>query len=141
MKNAVIVYGSTTGNTETVANMIASSLDNYDVQVYNVIDVKEEVFENADLILFGVSTWGYGDLQDDFIDYYENGMSGSLAGKNVAVFGCGDKIGFADVFCEATELVRQRSEDFGASIVCDNLKIDGDPADSEELIVQFAGSL
>ena len=142
MKKVTIIFGSTTGNTETVANMIAKNLNDYEVTLCYVTDATDDCIKNAELILYGCSTWGYGELQDDFIPYYEKSMTSRLLrGKNVAVFGCGDKENFEDVFCEATELIKTKAEKCGANIVCENLKVDCEPMDHEDTIIAFAKSL
>ena len=142
MKKASIIYGSTTGNTETVANMIAKNMPDYDVVLYYVTDATEAAVKDADLVLYGCSTWGFGELQDDFIPYHDSTMTASLLkGKNVAVFGCGDKENYEDVFCEATEIIKTKALACGANIVCDNLKVDCEPEDNEEAILAFARAL
>lgn len=142
MKKASIIFGSTTGNTETVANMIAQNLPDYDVSLFYVTDATEDSVIEADLVLYGCSTWGYGELQDDFQFYYEKAMTGNLLkGKNVAVFGCGDKENYEDVFCQATELIKAKAEKCGATIVCENLKVDCEPSDNEDAILAFAKAL
>lgn len=142
MKKATIIFGSTTGNTESVANMIAKNLIDYEVKLCYVTDANDDCVKDADLVLFGCSTWGYGELQDDFQLYYNDAMTSILLrGKNVAVFGCGDKENFEDVFCEATELIKSKAEGCGANIVCENLKVDCEPMDNEDAIIAFAKSL
>ena len=91
MKKATIIFGSTTGNTEAVANKIAETMQGYDVQVVYVTDVKDDsVVAESDLVLYGCSTMGLGELQEDFIPYYQDRMTPALLkGKNVAVFGLG----------------------------------------------------
>lgn len=93
MKKATIIFGSTTGNTEIVADKIAETMTGYDVQVIYVTDAKDDTaVKEADLVLYGCSTMGLGELQDDFIPYYENRMTPALLkGKNVAVFGLGTR--------------------------------------------------
>jgi flavodoxin I len=140
MKKIAIIYGSTTGNTEQVASMIEEKLDG-DITVSNVTDATDEMVKEADLILYGSSTWGYGDLQDDFDDYYQGMTSDLLSGKDVAVFGCGDEESFEDVFCKATDLIREKAEECGANIVCDNLRVNGDPDDNEDIINEFITKL
>ena len=92
MKKATIIFGSTTGNTETVANKIAENLEGYDATVQYVTEVPDDSsVQAADLVLYGCSTMGLGELQEDFIPYYEKRMTPALLkGKNVAVFGLGD---------------------------------------------------
>ena len=52
MKKATIIFGSTTGNTETVADKIAETMSGYDVQVIYVTDAKDDAsVQEADLVL------------------------------------------------------------------------------------------
>lgn len=142
MKKASIIFGSTTGNTETVANMIAKNLPDYEVNLYYVTDATDDCVKNADLVLYGCSTWGYGELQDDFQYYYDTAMTANLLkGKDIAIFGCGDKENYEDVFCYATELIKTKAEKCGAKIICENLKVDCEPADNEDAILAFAKAL
>ena len=67
MKKATIIFGSTTGNTEIVADKIAENLSGYDVQVIYVTDAKDDAaVQEADLVVYGCSTMGLGELQEDF---------------------------------------------------------------------------
>ena len=97
MKETIIVYGSTSGNCESVANRIAKALGLTSVISASEL-TKELVNNNANLIL-GSSTWGSGDLQDEWYDAIEVIKSSDLTGKTVAVFGCGDSCGFSTTFC------------------------------------------
>ncbi|MFV0255340.1 MAG: flavodoxin [Erysipelotrichaceae bacterium] len=133
-----IVYGSTTGNTERVAEIIKENLSAHEVTLSNVTACDNSCLSDADLVLFGSSTWGYGDLQDDFAEYIETLDNSVLAGKNVAVFGCGDEEGFGEVFCNATEIIKTKVEELGGNIITANLKISNDPEDSMAQIIEFA---
>ena len=142
MKKASIIFGSTTGNTETVANMIAENMDGYEVKLYYVTDATEAAVKEADLVLYGASTWGYGELQEDFIPYYDSAMTAQLLrGKNVAVFGCGDKENYEDVFCAAADMIKTKAAQCGANIVGDVLKVDCEPDDNRDAILAFAKAL
>ena len=142
MKKVTIIYGSTTGNTETAANMVKDNLSDAEVVISDVKDATAQMVEDADLVVYGSSTWGYGDLQDDFQEYYDKEMSNDLlSGKNVAIFGCGDEESFEDVFCEATEQIKSKVEECGGNVVNDILKINGEPSDNESEIAAFAKSL
>ncbi|MBM7616411.1 flavodoxin [Alkaliphilus hydrothermalis] len=141
MKKVSIIYGSTTGNTERVAEMIKDNMAECDVTVANVCNVKDDMITSADLVLFGSSTWGYGEIQDDFLGFYESMNSGLLSGKEVAVFGCGDNDGFPDVFCEAVNLITEKASECGAKVIGEGLKVDGDVDDNIAAIEAFAKSL
>ncbi len=139
MKNIVIVYGSTTGNTERVAGLIKDELG--EAQVINVADVDNEVVKAADLVLFGTSTWGYGDLQDDFADYIDAIDADLVGGKDVAVFGCGDSASFPDVFCQGVTEIMDRVQQAGGKLIVEELRVDGDVDDNLDAITAFANSV
>ncbi|GFM36805.1 flavodoxin [Desulfovibrio psychrotolerans] len=130
MAKALIVYGSTTGNTENTARYIASAFaaKSIDTQVMSAADVNApDLGGNYDIVLLGCSTWGDEEieLQDDFIPLYDELENSGLSGKKVAVFGCGDSS--YTYFCGAVDAIEEKMEAVGATIVVDSLKIDGDP--------------
>ncbi len=143
MKNITIVFGSTTGNTETAAEMIQSTLSGKGatVSLHNVSAAPADALASADLILLGSSTWGEGELQDDFIDFYDGMNKDQFADKEVAVFGCGDSAMFPHVFCEAVTMIEAKSNDCGAKVVVEGLKIDGDVSDNADQIEAWAAAL
>ena len=143
MKKATIIFGSTTGNTETVANKIAENMADYDVAVQYVTDVPDDSsVQEADLVLYGCSTMGLGELQEDFIPYYESRMTPALLkGKNVAVFGLGDKENYEEYFCWSADILSKKVQECGGNLVCEPLKVDGEPDDNEDSVVAWAKGL
>ena len=136
MSKALIVYGSTTGNTESVSDDIAKILEKngHAVEIRNAADVHVEgMAEGFDAVFLGCSTWGDDDveLQDDFIPVFDELGTAGLGGKNVAVFGCGDSS--YEHFCGAVDVIEQKAEELGANLIGDSLKIDGDP-DTGEIV-------
>ena len=112
-----IFYGSTTGNTEKVADLIRHSFGEKNADVYNV-----DVTELADLqkyqyLIFGVSTWGVSDLQDDFEDFMEILDQVDFSGKKVALFGLGDQSTYADSFVDAMGILYDRLQKRKVNIV------------------------
>lgn len=143
MKKATIIFGSTTGNTEIVADKIAENLAGYETQVVYVTDAKDDALvQGADLVIYGCSTMGLGELQEDFQPYYDNRMTAALLkGKDVAVFGLGDKENYEDYFCWSADLLSKKVKECGANLVCEPLKVDGEPDDNEEAVVAWAKGL
>ncbi len=136
--NVLIVYGSTTGNTESVAEMIKEHIA-HDAEVVDVTEVDLEALKQADLVLFGASTWDLGGIQEDFEEFMEEQFSKDLLeGKDVAVFGCGDSESYPDDFATATNQIVDEAKKNGANIVAETLKVDGDVEDNEEAIIEFA---
>ncbi len=62
MANVKVIYGSSTGNTESAAAVIAGA---FGTEAINITNAKPEDFE-AGLLILGSSTWGLGELQDDW---------------------------------------------------------------------------
>lgn len=117
MKETIIVYGSTTGNCESVANRIADALGVASASVVSASELTPGLInENSNLIL-GSSTWGSGDLQDEWYDAIDVIKSSDLSGKTVAVFGCGDSSGFSTTFCDAMFAIYEAAKAAGAHMV------------------------
>ena len=141
MSSALVVYGSTTGNTEKVAEMINDVLADkgWDTVLKDVSETEAaELAMDFDLLLLGSSTWGDEDIeiQEDFAEFYEKMDSVKLNGKKVAVFGCGDSS--YTHFCGAVDVIQEKSAEMGGVIICDSLKIDGDYDDAEDDILEWA---
>ena len=96
-----IFYGSTTGCTESVANDIAAILGIDAADIHNVDEASADDVAAYDTLLLGSSTWGCGDLQDDWYDFLTTLQGLDLSGKRVALFGCGDSDSYPDTFCGA----------------------------------------
>ena len=147
MAEAIVVYGSTTGNTETLSESVVAGLEKggVEVTVKNVVEASVDELAGYDLIVLGCSTWGEGELQDDFFDLYDEMESVSLTGKKAAVFGSGDSDMYPDTFCEAVNLLEERLKTCGATLIADSLKIDGDVepplGDAEAWGLKIAGLL
>ncbi len=143
MKNALIVYGSTTGNTEFVASHIEKALiaEGYEVTNESADSVSASgLCDNYGLILFGCSTWGDEEieLQDDFIPLFDEFDSINAQGKKTAVFGCGDSS--YTYFCGAVDAIEQKLSAMGAEVI-DTLKIDGEPQSEKGSIDDFIKSV
>jgi len=90
MKVAVI-YASTTGNTEAMANAIneALSASGADVVFGTADSADKAAVTGCDVILLGSPAMGDEILEDSMEDFY-TGIEGSLSGKKVGIFGSYD---------------------------------------------------
>ncbi|MDE5688530.1 MAG: flavodoxin [Paramuribaculum sp.] len=118
MKKIGIFYGSTTGTTEEVANKIAGKLGVDAADVYNVAETAPDKVGDYDVLLLGSSTWGDGELQDDWYDFIDGLQALDLKGKEIAVFGCGDE-SMTDTFCNAVGIIYDRLQETGAKFIGD----------------------
>lgn len=94
---SIILFGSTTGNTETIAKSIETLLGNSKAVDIATIENGADINE-YDLVVLGVSTWGIGELQDDWIDKLDILGGIDYSNKKVAIFGLGDQEGYPDSF-------------------------------------------
>lgn len=141
MSNVLIVYGSTTGNTEWVAGELEKKIKaaGHDVECKGAGSVSADGLCNGrDMVLFGCSTWGQDEieLQEDFVPLFEKFDSIGASGVKTAVFGCGDDD--YDYYCGAVDAITEKLEDLGAKVVGGKLKINGDPGDSADAINSWA---
>ena len=117
MGKTAIIYGSTTGTTEDIAGRIASKLNIAQGDIYEISKVTADTVAGYDTLLLGSSTWGSGDLQDDWYDGIETLKGADLAGKKIALFGCGDSSSYSDTFCSARGTIYNDLKDSGATFV------------------------
>jgi len=144
MTKALIVYGSTTGNTKIVAEQISGILKQkgIEIAVKDVVNTKvEELGEGYDLTILGSSTWGDDEIefQEDFADFFEELDQASLQGKKVAIFGCGDTS--YEFFCGAVDLLEEKMATLNAKMIIEPLRIDGDPDDYSGEIDDWASEV
>ncbi len=124
MSKAVIIYGTTTGTTQEMAKIVEQQLlkNGFDVVARNASNTDEKDIIGYDLIVLGCSTWGDGELQDDFIPFEEKLRSLDLSGKKAAVFGPGESM--YPQFCKSVEVLEGTLKNGGAELVVEGLKVD-----------------
>lgn len=114
MKKTIVVFGSSTGTCEGIANDIAARLG---VDAINVSDFTADVIAGNDNLILGTSTWGAGEVQDDWYDGLNVIKSADLSGKTVALFGCGDSCSYSDTFCGGMAEIYNAVKAQGANVI------------------------
>lgn len=114
-----LFYGSSGGTTESVAQKIAAALNSkgFVVDVINVANASKSAFEKYDKLILGSSTWGMGDLQDDWENILGDLEEVDFNGKTVAFFGTGDQETYADTFLDAMGTLYEKVVDSKVNIV------------------------
>lgn len=141
MANIGIYYGSTTGNTQDLAEKLAKALDVSSSDVHDVSSSSAD-FGAYDVVLFGSSTLGLGDLQDDWESYINKVKNADLTGKKVALFGCGDSSSYSDTFGDALGKIYEAIKSKGITLI-GQVSTEGYTFDSSEAVVdgRFVGLL
>jgi flavodoxin I len=134
-----IFYGSSGGNTESVAKRIARKLGVGDGDIYDVCRAKAGDLANYDVLLFGTSTWGLGDMQDDWEGFVHPVAAADLSGKKIGLFGCGDSSSYPDTFCDGMGKIYNAIRD--KATVIGFTDTEGYSFDASEAVVnnQFVG--
>ncbi len=117
MSKIGIFYASSTGNTKDMASLIKEKFSQADVTLYNVADCEDDAMKEYEFIIMGTSTWGEGDLQDDWEDYLSNIADTDFSSKTVAFFGLGDQEEYCDNYTDAMGILYDEVAKQGANIV------------------------
>ncbi len=113
MNQITVIYGSTTGATQNAALLIAEKLN------ANCVDIASASAEDfkVPVLILGTSTWGFGELQDD----WQGGISlleaADLSNTKTAFFGLGDQCGFGDTFCDSVGILCETALGRGATLI------------------------
>lgn len=112
-----IIYGSDTGNTQSVAEQIAEKIADKLPKLVEIEQASSSDFEDADILFLGTSTWGFGDLQSGWDDFVSTLEDIDFSGKKVALFGLGDSASYADSFVSAMGTLYDTVVAKGATII------------------------
>lgn len=111
-----VIYGSTTGNTEHVAELIAAKLGNAAV-LHNIAERGLQGVEQYRACIFGIPTWDFGELQEDWHDCWDALLALDLAGRPCAIFGLGDQIGYGEWFVDGMGQLCEALLAIGAQVI------------------------
>ncbi|MBQ7264613.1 MAG: flavodoxin [Firmicutes bacterium] len=88
MSKIAIIYASTTGNTEAMAQAVKEGASG-DVSIFEASSFDASTIGEYDSIALGSPAMGAEELEDSVEELYNN-IEGSLKGKNVSIFGSYD---------------------------------------------------
>lgn len=137
MKKTIVIYGSSTGTCEAIAEKIASKLG---TDVLNVQDLTADIIAENENLILGTSTWDAGELQDDWYDGVKLLQAADLSGKVIALFGCGDAESYSDTFVGGMGELYEAVKASGARLV-GQVDVDGYTFDDSSAAVdgKFVG--
>jgi flavodoxin I len=125
MSNTIVIYGSSTGTCESIAEKIAQKLG---CEALNVQELSADVVAQNHNLILGTSTWGAGVLQDDWYDGLSVLKNADLSGKTIALFGCGDCSTYSDTFVggigELYDGIKQSGAKFIGAVSTDGYTFD-----------------
>ena len=112
-----LFYGSSTCYTEMAAEKISLEIGQDRVDIFNIADTEISQTENYRLLIMGIPTWDYGELQEDWEAIWEDIAATDFQGKLVAIFGLGDQVGYPQWFQDALGYLHDQLVLRGAKLV------------------------
>lgn len=112
-----LFYGSTTCYTEMAAEKIQAELGTELVDIFNIKDEPLTTCLTYDIIIFGISTWDFGELQEDWESSWDDISQLDLTNKIVALFGLGDQQGYGQWFQDALGMLHDEIVPLGAQLI------------------------
>lgn len=112
-----LFYGSSTCYTEMAAEKIRDFIGAELVTLHNVKDSDPLLMEQYDLLILGIPTWDWGELQEDWEAIWPQLPTLNLQGKIVALFGLGDQLGYGEWFLDALGMLHELLQPMGVQFV------------------------
>ncbi|MBR1491544.1 MAG: flavodoxin FldA [Bacteroidaceae bacterium] len=131
MNTTIVIYGSSTGTCEVLAEKIASKLG---CEALNVQNLSADIVAANKNLILGTSTWGTGELQDDWYDGLKVLQGADLSGKTIAIFGCGDCSSYSDTFVGGMGELYNGIKDSGAQFI-GSVETSGYTYDDSEAVI------
>ena len=137
MSKIAVVYWSSTGNTEAMANAVAEGAKNAgaDVTVYTSADFTASMVDDFDAIAFGCPAMGAEVLEETEFEPMFQDCEGKLSGKKIALFG---SYGWGDG--EWMRNWEDTCRNDGANLVCDSVICQEAPDDAAEADCRSLGA-
>ena len=100
-----LFYGSTTCYTEIVAEKLQALIGADTLELNNIKQVPLSKMAEYQVLILGLSTWDFGEIQEDWEAHWDDISSVDLSGKIVAIYGMGDQLGYAEWFIDAVGML------------------------------------
>jgi flavodoxin II len=115
-----LFYGSSTCYTEMAGEKIGEWINNRYagcVSLHNIADQPLSLMVQYDFLILGIPTWDYGELQEDWETHWDELDQIDFTGKQVAVYGLGDQVGYPEWFQDALGYLWAKVKNQGATMV------------------------
>jgi len=124
MTSAKIIYGSLTGNTEVIADIVCEALENLNIEVDidECTQIDAEEFKEADICIIAAYTYDEGTIPEEMLDLYEDLLQLDLQGKVFGVCGSGDT--FYENYATAVDSFEEAFLTTGAKKGAEKIKVD-----------------
>ncbi len=113
---AALIYGSCTGNTGCVAELLIEQLKpEVELETVDVNTVSAEDLGSYDFALCGIPTWDIGELEYGWQEIYDSLDGVDLSNLTVAMFGLGDQGTYDETYQDAMGILYKKFLECGAT--------------------------
>ena len=114
-----LFYGSSTCYTEIAAEKIRDyfTAAKQTITVHNIATTGLAPVEKYHYLIFGIPTWDYGELQEDWDCLWDELDTIDFNSKVVALYGLGDQLGYPDWFQDAMGYLFFKIEERGGKLI------------------------
>jgi flavodoxin I len=130
-----LFYGTQTGTSEGVALEIQQRLSDIVQECTNIYRAKPADLQSADFLILGGSTWGDGELTDDWADFLPQLDQVDFTGKKVALFCLGDQFSYTYNFVSSMKILYDKVLERGGEVIACQLPTDGFDFEHSEAVV------
>lgn len=103
-----LFYGSSTCYTEIAAEKIQACIGSDIVDLFNIKTAPLSKINDYDILILGISTWDYGELQEDWGALWQDLDSIDIKNKIIALYGLGDQQGYGEWFVDALGMLHDK---------------------------------
>ena len=122
MKNKIaVLFGPVGGSTEKIAKLIAEKIGSDKCDIVPVKDADEKLVSEYKNIIIGGSTigthnWSIPNSSNDWDEFLPKFRAINFEGKNCAIFGLGDHLGYPNSFVDSMRIIYDILKDNKATI-------------------------
>ena len=117
MSKIGLFFGTQTGKTESIAEMIRDEFGSETIDLHDMANVDVSDFDGYTKLIIASPTWNIGELQSDWEGFFPEFDSMDFNGKTVAYMGTGDQVGYADNFMDAVGILEAKITERGGKTI------------------------
>ena len=108
MSKIGLFFGTQTGKTEGIAEMIRDQFGASEIDLHDMAQVDVSDFDGYTKLIIASPTWDIGELQSDWDGFFSELDNMDFKGKIVAYFGTGDRLVYSDNFMDAAGILEAK---------------------------------
>tara|TARA_B100000575_G_C23086544_1_gene626215 strand:- start:409 stop:921 length:513 start_codon:yes stop_codon:yes gene_type:complete len=113
--NTGLFFGSTTANSERIAEIIWDALYDYGCDIHDIRS--ESNMEDYDKLILVIPTWDFGEWQEDWENILPKIEKINWTNKTVAIIGLGDQIGYGEYYQDCMGMLYDIITPLGANTI------------------------